>query len=269
MISGREGVNTLGLLVILDCYAFPSSAAISSYEDLVKRATLTLELPPLIENVIWNGGIRISCSGYYGKPDEISPLYRDCVFYSNGDSRFLVIEVATLYFGNSTTTAVDDRDHVFVVPIRSLLSRIASLEGTQVRCPWDDWAHDTRYLPQDIVVDDTDLCMSHFAAKRKRQVEGDDRTEEVLVILEFDSPYAIRRDLASGDSIKTPRIVVEPTVPDSRCFKTTAPTMVPYREILTDIVVPDTHNVFIGEHSVVLTGEKYVTPFRSLSMTSY
>lgn len=268
LIGGLCDCKRDARLIVLDCHGIAPDTVFTSLQDVIASAVLILELPPLKGEHLW------MYLGFLLNPDE-TPGYRtarsrDAIFHPTSDSNLLWLSTTTrriVYMQHGLRTE-DVHAHILAIPLRVVRSRLPDHttpdNDAQVVCLWSDWASETRYFAGDIFSGlRHQSYLSRFMFTRERPTRDGEGQENVVVLHEFDSIYALRRDLASGDEKKIATIITQPTTPNIACFDSTDQTCLPYREVVTNIVVPQGHSAILETEYIIVhsnDASRYVFP---------
>lgn len=232
-------------LVIVDCKT-TEPKKYTSFSDLLDDAVLILDLPPLANDASW---VSIFMERALQPVRSVTPS----MFFPRQDSGIMGV----ILWVKKGEGVGQTSQHVLIIPIAPIRARLLPLIesvdlGLVARCPWKKWGSETRYLPIDTRRTYTSICMTRFSTTQEHQGAGEAKPEDILEIFDFDSLPSMLRDFASGDPQKAATIVHKPTKPDPEYFDTDIETMVPYRHLVTGVVVPKGYDADLGEYSVVV-----------------
>lgn len=246
IMPGYHSPSGPGFLAVLDCRA-DAPKTYTSFSDMLDDAILVLDLPPLAANVRWVSLFMERSLQPTGTTARSKSIFSPC-----HDTGIMVV-VLTLQKGEDASAT----QHLLVVSVATIRSRLlaatGSLElGLVSRCRWQKWGSETRYLPTNKEIDDTSVCSTRLAMPQEHWTPGDNKPTQVLEIFEFDNLPSILRDCALRDDPRVFTIVHQPTKFDPEFLDTDVETIMPYRHIVTKIVVPKGYRANIGEHSVIV-----------------
>lgn len=246
-----------GFLLVLDCDCIPIQTVFTDWGSIMTHASLILNLPTLKRGYSW---LRL----YLYIPPIFTPedaRSQHAIFTAaiSKDSVMLWLAMTTI------DDSGEERLHGLAIPAQTILSRIPKRRGTSPNVfdnhpptrPWSDWARETRYFSEAHVKHhwQQELFRSRFISSRERPKEDGSGVESVVAYYEFDTPYALRRDLASRDEATIASIVTQPNTPDPEYFDSPDETCIPYREVVTNVVIPEGFEVTLETEYIIVRSQ--------------
>lgn len=251
----RNVERTDWVLLVIDCDV-KTAPRMATWSALFDAATLILGLPRTRSAA--KVSVEVDSRNASTEESRPCPTSRRPVFRTSMESHIAVLTIVL--------DTIPSCHHHLVLSLATIYARLRSPAPARTRAqrvPWDTWAPETRYIATDPHLESCAVAHFRFAVLSRGALRH--AGEMGLLIYEFDSPAALRRDLASApQSPAAQGIAFERTTLPKNVFPaSTAVCALPYRFYEAPLDVGPgfpgllSIQLSMGTHTFALTGHAY------------